>query len=57
MRFPLVTTSYKPMPGIFEGEREGHEGLDDLNSELRALRGEQNKLNVAHYPDKNLKNH
>jgi hypothetical protein len=48
------------MPGIFEGEREGHEGLDDLNSELRALRvlrGEQNKLNVAHYPYKNLKNH
>ena len=22
MRFPLVTTSYKPMPGIFEGDRE-----------------------------------
>jgi hypothetical protein len=29
MRFPLVTTSYKPMPGIFTG------GMKDTKSEIR----------------------
>ncbi|MGZ9143230.1 MAG: hypothetical protein ACXW4O_12935, partial [Candidatus Binatia bacterium] len=38
IRFALVTTSYKPMPCIFEGDTNGSDNSDNLNSALRALR-------------------
>ena len=38
MRFPLVTTSDKPMPGIFAGVHARHEGCKNKHSELRDLR-------------------